>query len=372
MGELLQRQMRVGFLLQPNSANTPATGNPVGVFTSGDRWDNPQGTAAGYFEILATVGSIVPNANVENYTLNSVGSNTMFKEQDRAKSNSKSQLKVVDLEMYATPKVAVGFLGAALQDIKNIIPTTIAGQYILPKDDTIDFQSEGFLLTVAGSGINTGVGNTDGFILSNALINTLSIKFPNVAGGEERLAKITCQVMGISLDEGQYLTGTWTPAESYVYNQSDADDDSFTLDLTIGSNVYSELCWRNVELSINNNITSDCFTASGASNMKRANPEITAVIDIPHTDATVDTFKQYKDGDLVSFTFANGYTFSDAGDNHFEIKVDVAQLTDNPRSTEGDYIAQKLSMDVLRPTAGWGDYLIRIGDAYTWATVPDA
>lgn len=382
MGEILQKQMRVGFLLQPNSANTVGTDNPVGVYTSGNSWDNPQGVSAGYFEMLATVGNINPDSKVENYTLNATGSNSMFMEESRAKTNSKSVLPTIDLEMYATPKVLAGLFGIALQDFSNYDPSEVSvGKYIKPYNTTIDFTSAGYLLTVAGGGINVGSGTSDGFILQNALVNNMTLTIPNVTGGEARLAKVSCQLIGQTLLEGQYLTGTWSSAESYIYNQSEIDYDHFQLDLTVTgngvTNAYTDLCWRNFVLTINNNITSDCFTADGANNFKRVNPEITASIDIPHNNVTVDTFAQYKAGASVSFTLGNGYTAGsldgfngDGTGQYLEIKSTKAQMTANPRSTEGDYIAQKIDLNILKPTAGWGDYLISLDDNYDWACLP--
>lgn len=375
MGEILQKQMRVGFLLQPNESNTSAVNNPVGTYTSGVSWDNPQGAGASYFEFLATVGNITPNPNVENYTLNSVGSSTMFMEEARAKTNSKSVLPTIDLEFYATPSAVSAIFGIAMQTFSNFsIAPPVVGKYIKPYDTTIDFTSAGLLLTIAGSGINTSAGNTDGFILQNALVNNATITIPNVSGGEARLAKVSCQLIGQTLLEGQYLTGTWTPAETYVYNQSEVENDYFTLDLTVTgngvTNAYTDLCWRNFIFTINNNITSDCFTSDGANNFKRVNPEITASIDIPHNDVTVDTFAQYKAGASVAFTFKNGYALPDAEGKQLGFYVTKAQMTTSPRSTEGDYIAQKIELNVLRPTAGWGNYLITTGETHDWASIP--
>ncbi|NCN87253.1 hypothetical protein GW932_05455, partial [archaeon] len=105
---------------------------------------------------------------------------------------------------------------------------------------------------------------------------------------------------------------------------------------------------------------------SGAKNLRRGNPEITGTLNLPHNSATVATFGQYKEGALIALNLTNGYAV--ATNKYLAIDIDQAQLTANPRSIDGDYIAQQLQFNVLKPTAGWGS-LVMISDGVTWGSI---
>ena len=387
MAEILQKQMRLGFLLQPEGAHTnTGTNDPVGNgILSVHRWGHPQDAAANYYEILGVVGTPKPDPAIENYTLNAISSNTMFIEEDRAKTNKTAVMPKVEIECYATPVVATAiFMGALQQVYQTFVDTP---KIMKPYDNTIDYTinntnlianySTGLLFTIAGYGIQgADAPSSDGFILANAVVDSMTLKISNANGGEERLAKITATFIGQKLTEGVLFSGTWQESESYIFNQNNTESDEFNLALTIdtenkttvGTKTFSSgiMCWKDFELNISNNYTSSCMTTSGAKNFRRGNPEITGTLNLPHNSATVATFGQYKEGALIALNLTNGYAIT--VNKHLSIDIDKAQLTANPRSTDGDYIAQQLQFNVLKPTTGWGN-LLQINDGIIWKTV---
>ena len=387
MAEILQKQMRLGFLLQPEGAHTnTGTNDPVGNgILSVHRWGHPQDAAANYYEILGVVGTPKPDPAIENYTLNAISSNTMFIEEDRAKTNKTAVMPKVEIECYATPVVASAIFMGALQQVSQN-QGTASTKKINPYDNTIDYTinnnvtntySTGLLFTIAGYGIQGADDpSSDGFILTNAVVDSMTLKISNANGGEERLAKITATFIGQSLQENILFSGTWQESESYIFNQNDVENDEFNLALTIdtknittvGTTTFSsgDICWKDFEFSITNNYSSACMTTSGAKNLRRGNPEITGTLNLPHNSATVATFGQYKEGALIALNLTNGYATT--VNKHLSIDIDQAQLTANPRSTDGDYIAQQLQFNVLKPTAGWGS-LVMISDGVTWGSI---
>ena len=192
MAEILQKQMRLGFLLQPEGAHTnTGTNDPVGDgIISVHRWGNVQDATANYYEILGVVGTPKPDPAIENYTLNAISSNTMFIEEDRAKTNKTAVMPKVEIECYATPVVATAiFMGALQQVYQTFVDTP---KRMNPYDNTIDYTinntnlianySTGLLFTIAGYGIQgADAPSSDGFILANAVVDSMTLKISNAS-----------------------------------------------------------------------------------------------------------------------------------------------------------------------------------------------
>lgn len=370
--EVLTKTSKVGFLLQPTVVRTQGTNDPVGVGTTTDQWSNVQDASATYFSILAEAGSVVPNANVSSSSLNATGSTTMFAEKERTYINNNSVLPTVDMSIYCTPTVLTALLLGALQSATENTSTPFS-KFFTPADTVLDYHNnEGYLFSIAGMGYNDGVSAGDGFILQNAVVNSLRISVSNALGDTEpRLMKADVQFIGTKLLEGQYIPNFTTP-ETYIFNQSGNTKDAFVLpNISFGgAGDISNVFYKNFELNISNNYFSDSVASDGTpNNLKRANPEITCSVDVPYNESTYQTLSKYKDGTLLdSIRFYNGYSVASPPEvnDFYLIKGNFMVLTENPRKVDGEYFGLNLTSKFLKSGGSW-NLTFRVSDGVDWS-----
>jgi hypothetical protein len=361
MGELLSKSEKFGFLLQPkaNQTNTP----PVGGGSDTIMWENVA-TIQPTWTINGITGTIVfnPNTNVEQLGYNSGSS--IFQEQNRTLINNAGSMPTIDFECYATPVVTAGFLTLALQAFAQSI-TPGWQKTITPADAVLDMRgnSEGYLASIHQFTI-TGDANN----LHNAIMNNITLTILNNGVGEARLGRLSGQFMSaVGLTGGATASG-YTAPETYTFNEGNVANDAFTLDLNIGALALPDFCWRQITISITNNIFSDCLSENAPNNIKRATPEITVQLDIPKTSTTPGVVESLQDGDLITLELYNGY--ADTVPNHFKFEIEAGFITDTPQATEGDYQSWSIPIMVKRPTAGWVNPVFTIADATEWLGLP--
>lgn len=366
MAEYLQQSQKIGFLIQPTGTHTQGTDDLVGVGTSTNAWENVQTSSATFFPFRAVTGVVAPNPNTHVTTLKEMSTNTMFAESSRLKVESKATLPSVTITAYATPKTLGAMLAGAFQEGQQV--TTDPYQKIYsPADAELDFASgDGFLFSVAGTTWTKNDSIGDGWILQNAVVDSLKVTIDNHMGdADTRLAKMEITFIGQKLLEDQTLSN-WSDSDNYIFNTSNASTDPFTLDLQFsGETALTDICYRNFEFNIANNIMSDCVASDGyAANLKRSNPEIKVTINIPHNNTTAGYLSMFQSGTPFSFTLENGYG---TGIDYFlSFTHASAYLTEQIKTSEGDYIAQTLNgMLIYDVTNGWGSNgVVQLADGY--------
>ncbi len=368
MKEVLLKHQEVGFLLQPAKPHTQVAHDIVGEGTTIGTWENVQTNTAVFFPFRA-YGDVIYNPNTSVTTLDEMSSTTIFAETDRTKVNSKSVLPTMDLTVYATPQSAVALFLTALQKGTQYTVTSPYKKIIVPNDEEVGFKGitdTGFLLSVASMGYNGGAGASDGVILQNAIVNSLTMSLVNRPGGDasQNLMKFDIKLIGQKLLENQYVTFGAKP--SYIYNSVDDITDVFKVDFRFDNDaLVSGACWREFSLTINNNITSDCIGIDGyANNLKRVNPEITYTLKLPHNSDTFRYLSKFSSGAGLFIDLHNGKTVAD--NNYFRLLIANSVITAPIKATEGDYIAQQIQGRVLRKAGvGWDEFLT-ITDSDVW------
>lgn len=354
MSEILTKSQRIGILLHNKVAPAVAAVSPV-FDTSEAPW-----TGAGpawtenFFGMACIPGSVKfnPGTAVENKVYTS--SDSVFQEINRVNIDDNGSLPTIDFEAYATPKVMGVLASLAFQEGTFDDVATGKLKQFKPADGVLDFagDSDGFLASIV---IETDIGGTEfsDIILNSCVLNTLTYTFDNAGSGEARLLKVSGQFIGKTSYVGKY-TGTTTAPETQMYNDGSSDNDGFTLDLIIGSETISDMCWRRASVTINNNITSDCFASTGfANNLKRVNPTIEWNIDIPYNTSTNMLTDSFTDGDVITKAeIYNGHAGTVVP--HLKLACNSGYLTENPaNANEGDYVANSLVFQQFVPAAGW-------------------
>jgi len=224
----------------------------------------------------------------------------------------------------------------------------------IPDDTVIDFANdEGYLYTIAHQNYN-GTSAGDGVKLDNAILESYTLSIANEgASGLDKLLKTEGTWVGNVLTPNVDFTGIWSPAPAtptYYKN--------FTLALTIGSTSYTNLCWKNFQIKFDRTVNRICDTTKA--NNYTTELKIEATIDIPYNDATYGIFSKYKQGDNVSFNFyscADGILNTYHGSN-LGITSTKGILKANPYQYDGEYVALRLSIDILKPIGGFYPVII--------------
>ena len=218
----------------------------------------------------------------------------------------------------------------------------------LINNDVIDFAAnEGYVAGVAFQTYNdTSAG--DGILLHKAIMDTYTLSINNEGTGTDKLLKREGTWVGNEITESLDFSGTWVapPATPTYYKH-------FTLNLTIGSTTYSNICWKNFSMKIDRAVTPICMVNGYASNYLTM-PTIEVTIDIPYTDDNYAIFNKYIAGENVEFnlsTITDGIANAYHGSN-LTIQTDSGILKSNPYQYDGEYLGLRLVFDVTRPTTG--------------------
>lgn len=224
----------------------------------------------------------------------------------------------------------------------------------VPDDTVIDFANdEGYLHTIAHQNYN-GTSAGDGVKLDNAILESYTLSIANEgASGLDKLLKTEGTWVGNVLTPDIDFTGTWVPAPAtptYYKN--------FTLALTIGSTSYANLCWKNFQIKFDRTVNRICDTTKA--NNYTTELKIEATIDSPYNDATYGIFSKFKQGDNVFFNFysyADGILNAYHGSNLAIIST-KGILKANPYQYDGEYVALRLSIDILKPIDGFDPVIV--------------
>lgn len=367
--EVLNKTARVGLLLQPTTTRTQSANDIVGSGATNNAWTNGQTASDTFYSIIAEAGSPNANANVSTSSLNATGSTTVFAERGRTYINTDSVLPTVNMTIYCSPVVTTALLIGALQSVGQGSPTPT--KTITPADTILDYKNnEGYLFSVAGAGFPSSAGYADGWILQNAVINSLTLTMSNALGDvEPRLMKAEVEFIGTKLLEGQNVQN-FTPQETYIFNQGGDTSDVFgNLQFSFeGGGSINANFWKEFTFTINNNYFSDSASSDGSpNNMKRSNPEMSYSFSFPYNETTYTVLSKYRDGTMIdSLTFSNGKSVGTLG--HFNFTSRYAVLTDTPRATDGDFLSINMTARLLKGSAGWNTSFT-IDDNVTWSTL---
>jgi len=285
-------------------------------------WGAAGTTTTNYKQFLAVPGSIKVDPKVNTNILNMTGDGTILSRYDRVKVDSYGVLPTIAFEFYATPETFTPILVGAYQAVGEGA-TTPFGKTANPENGYVDFAGgEGYTFSIAAFN-----SSGDGVILKNAIVNTASLSISNSAAGEGRYAKCTVEFIGRTLSMSQNLTGSFTSTLPARIINNPTWGMNFTLNLTYPSSI-TDACWRNYTWSINNNVTSDCFTTSGVDNNYNRAPIINHVIDMVYNSSTYRYMKDYQDGANFNFVLKNASAISSDGNMSFA--ANYATLTGDP------------------------------------------
>lgn len=331
-------------------------------------WGTPKTATTQYKRQLYEVGQSAPDFGKNESQLELTGAYSEMEEQARYVSDAVSGLKRIPFSGYATLKNISDHLMAAFQDLYGSEgASTPYTKMFNCGDSQIDFAAgEGVTFSVAAE-TNHGdvpVSIPDGIILENAVIDSLTLSIMPNASGKDKYMKMNGVWVGREMQTEQNFSSVWLNEDgtsfssSYspkFYNVGDSISNWFRMDAadladTSGNNLGG--CFRKFEMTLNNNITSDCVTTGGKPNNYKRNRTLTFSIDLPYNNATYKAVKGYKDGSSFTLSnFTNGTAYIVSGGLLFQSSI--MKLTAQPFVFEGDYVAIRLEFKALRPNAGY-------------------
>jgi hypothetical protein len=315
-------------------------------------WATPSTASSNFETVPYHLGNSLPDPDIKLDEIPFQKGGSLSPNESRSYIDPYSGLPKVPFTVTGAKALIARHLVAAYQNITEAATTPFA-KSLRPQDAMIDFAADaGFLWSIAGGSYDSGsVG--DGWILENALINDFKLSCNPNGTGQERLLKIEGNWIGNNLQTNQHFTGTWvTIATGNMATAYLNDSLPFTVDLSLGGDsILSGACFEMFELNHNNNIFAKCKGAAGkALNYHRSGISDTAVMDIPYTSATYKVLNYYKTGANVSFAFYNGTGLTDG---LLKIAFTKGRLTANPMVVRDKYLAIRLQIEILKPTAGW-------------------
>lgn len=348
---------KVGFVWQPKSVT--AASLPNGGGSSTDHMANVATATHSFWSIAAFPGSIVVDPKVNINNLSYTGDSTIHKRQDKTVVDKGGILPTVSFSGYCTPTVLAGLLIGALQGVGEAASADY-GKTMSPASGVLDYtDNEGYLFSVAGF---TAGATNDGFILQNAIVNSLTVTIPNSGQGEARYARFDVEFIGITLLLEQNMTGAFSALETDIINRGVAAQ-KFDLDLTLGATNLTDLCWRNYTYTVNNNVYSNCFTGMTANNFRRR-PEITHSLDIIYSDSTLISATAFQDGDNVAFTLTNQVTTT--SDGYVRFGATYGTITSPVKTSVDDELAINLTFQEEEASSGTAWEGISVTDGVDW------
>ena len=317
-------------------------------------WDTPFIASSLYETLSYNAGSIKIDPAVTLNTFDVTGTSGLVPKQSRAFVDNVSGLPTISFTAPATKKTLAVHLVAALQGvIEGATTPFIKSVYPYWNTDVPDFfASTGstlHLFTIATDNI-TG---TDGVLLENALLNDFTLTIEPNNQGIAKLAQISGTWIGNEMNLGTNFSGSWV-AESLTgfYN----DTDAFSLTVS-GLATLSDYCWKKFQLTINNNVTTDCRTASKANNYK-VKPTMTATVTLPYDSSTYALLTAHKAGTTGYVLLGHG-----AGDTDGDLNIYVyGRITVAPLGTDGDYESIELTVTAEYNTVASKSVFITIVD----------
>lgn len=341
----------------------------VGIIeeTISGAWGTPATAATQFKRQWYNVGTTLPDFGKADNEFDIVGSFSDMKEQGRRVNDAISGLKKLPFSGYVTKANASDHLMAAFWDLYGTEGAATPYTKIFNCGDSqYDFASgEGVTFSV---GVESNHGDTpasisDGLILENAVIDNLTLSLEPNASGKDKYMKMSGEWVGRNMQTEVNFSSTWLDEDGTAYsnnysptffNTGSSSSNWFNLassELVVGG-VNMGGCYRRFEMTINNNISSDCVTTGGKPNNYKRNRTVNFTIDIPYNPTTYQAVESFRAGDLVVLSqFDNGTTFSANGG--FQFSHSVNYLTAQPMVFEGDYIAIRLQFEAYRPYGGY-------------------
>lgn len=346
-------------IIRQNPANAAA-----GLFTAlgstSNQWTNPGLAATNYRTWYVDPGSVTPDPNVQVDDLNQTSQLGLNKEYYSKFTNSVSGLKRVPFsavaDRYTLAPLLVGAMQAVVDEATTPYQKTITSGFVA---GTLDFNGGGgYLHAIAGK---QGASADDGWMLQNAIIDTLTLTWDFLQPGKGKLVSVTGTWVGNQLDTDQTLSGTWLVTSITPINN--ADTFSFNT-FTIDSVDFSALCVKRISLTINNNVTSNCATSAGKPNQYDVAPSYMWNVQIDHNSTTEKLMGDFKAGANVDIDFTNSIASGTSG--HLRIDMPYGQIMDNPFTFDNDYLAYNLNIEAQQNSTT-SPITIYFADALRWA-----
>lgn len=323
-------------------------------------WATPRSETAAYKTLnYDKGGSIIQPFTVNNQQNYAIGSGTYMETEDRLVNENGIGLSRLPFKSKMSKPLLADHLVAVFQKVTEGALTPYTKTFMPVDNPQIDFSADsGFIYTLAGDTWNNGADAGDGFLLKGALLDKLTLKVDNMGEGLAHFFDIEGEWVGNVCVLEKYLSGTWVakPTDSF-YNTKTM---RFKADLTVGAvSKISDICWQSFEMSIMNNIASECVTDKINNYFLKTVIDVT--IRIKYTDATYGMFSAYQAGTNFALDFYNSDTTADA-DGEIAFTLPKGYLLENPKVVNGDYFGLELKARIIKPTAAWST-LVTFTDA---------
>lgn len=318
----------------------------------------PGDAATNYEPLKVNADSVTVDGDID-YSQNDITSATgLMIERARSITDSVSGSPKIDFSMPAdlynlAPLIYLA-LGSATEVTTTPYQKIIAPSWLASVPDFASATHAGIppLWTLAGYRYAAA---SDGYILTNALLNTLNIDIDFNARGVAKLMQVSGQFLGKSLSLGQNLSGTFD--QTYTSTFLNDSDDTFAL--TIAGILTLTPCIKRYSLRINNNIFVDCKTTGGAAENYKMNPEIITEITIPYNSTSYAGVASAVAGTETTFTLSKGGT----GVTGYVNIVTKGRIIGNPQPTgNSGYQDLTFTMRCEKPASG-SPITVTIADA---------
>jgi len=328
--KMLGKQANYG-IIRHNTSNSAATAFKA-IGSTNNQWTNPVLAATNFRKLLLTAltPTIDPGVTVDNYNLTSqYGANhetsNFFIDSNSGLARFNFSAPADRLTLAAL--LAMAFQGVAeLDSVDNYAKTFTSGF----TTGQIDFNAgRGFTFGLCEK---IGASADDGTLLQNGIIDSLTITIDFNGKGVGRLVGLsgTMVFKSVAFDQtltGNFVTTTMTPL---------GNTELFTFTTLTSDGVdISATCIRRIEITINNNVTSNCATTEGAPNNYDCAPEYLVNILIDHTSLTEKLRGDFKAGATIEAYLTNGLASPLTG--FMDINMPVLKQIANPSVYNGDF-----------------------------------
>lgn len=333
-----------------------------------NHWDAEAVFSDNFIRLNYDAGVSNLNRGISKSEINSSSRASLMQEKDRIIVEANSQLKSLNFSSEASYKLLALHLAHNIQGVTEAGTTPFLKTFIPPffgSDPFLDItNNEGYLASLGIQNYGAGSEN-DSFILSNAVLDQLELVIDLMGEGSTRFMKLNGTWVGTKAKPNAQtnagFTGTWPDKITDGFFNTDANS-------ILGLNLYSPAsdaisytgCMRRFTFRSNLGAFSDCKTLY-PSNLKFA-PKYSAVIDLPFVPGlTTQIKKKFHNGDYFAFqmltkaltTASAGYLAIKVGD-HSDSRYNFI-LNDEPDYYEGEYVALRLSGDIVFDPANSGD-----------------
>ena len=326
-------------IIRHNTASAAATAFKA-IGSTANQWTNPVLVATNFRTLLLTAltPQIDPGVTIDNYnTTSQLGLND---ELSNFYVDGASGLVKLNFSALADSNTMPALILAAMQGYSSY--TDLGGTYELVatsgvKAGTIDFnQGGGYTFGVCEK---IGASADDGTLLQNGIVDSLNLVIDFNAKGVGRLVNLSGTFVFKSVAYDQTLTGTFVSPTILPYG----DTAAWTIATFTSDSVdLSSVCIRRIEVTINNNTTSNCSTTSGAPNQYDLKPEYLVNIIVDHNTLTEKIRGDFKAGATVDINFNNGLVSTASG--YLAIDAPFCKMTSDPSVYNEDFYGYNLQL----------------------------